>query len=204
MSILLIRHGETASNVSRIVQTPQTPLNERGAAQATLLARRLGSEPVGCVLSSDLLRAMMTAEPLAAAVGLDIEPLSVLQERNFGDLRGRTYESIGTDIMAPGYDPPGGESWELFHERVDEAWRRIVDAAQATSGALAVITHGLVCHSLATRHLSLPDGVDVPTRWGNTALTVISNEPPWQVGTINCTAHLQGEIIDDAGSLSGL
>ena len=41
MSILLIRHGETALNAARIVQHPETPLNERGVGQARRLAERL-------------------------------------------------------------------------------------------------------------------------------------------------------------------
>jgi len=41
MTILLVRHGETAGNAARILQRPDIPLNERGIRQAAQLAERL-------------------------------------------------------------------------------------------------------------------------------------------------------------------
>jgi len=61
MSILLIRHGETALNAARVVQPADTPLSERGAAQAAALARRLADFGIAAILSSDLPRAAQTA-----------------------------------------------------------------------------------------------------------------------------------------------
>ena len=43
MLIYLIRHGETASNVARILQTPDIPLSATGIRQAELVARRLAA-----------------------------------------------------------------------------------------------------------------------------------------------------------------
>src|SRR3954466_4871509 len=68
MAILLIRHGETGGNAARVVQTPDTPLNDRGIAQAARLAERLGRGFVH-ILCSDLWRARMTAEPLLTRGG---------------------------------------------------------------------------------------------------------------------------------------
>jgi hypothetical protein len=53
-----------------------------------------------------------------------------------------------------------------------------------------VVTHGLVCRSLAARHLILPAGRTVPERWENTALTVIDHPAPWRERLLNCIAHL--------------
>ncbi|MBC8056958.1 MAG: histidine phosphatase family protein, partial [Rhizobiales bacterium] len=41
MTLLLIRHGETALNVARVLQPAETPLSARGAAQAEALGQRL-------------------------------------------------------------------------------------------------------------------------------------------------------------------
>lgn len=194
MKIFVIRHGETASNYERIVQTPDTPLNERGVLQAERLGRRLADTGIEVVLTSDLARARQTAERVDAILPLEEEPL--LQERNFGDLRGRTYASIGLDIFALGYAPPGGESWEVFHQRVDAAWERVVSRAARCEGALAVVTHGLVLRSLAARILSLPAGIEAPERWGNTSLTIVGGAAPWPVEVLNCTAHLEGVASD--------
>jgi probable phosphoglycerate mutase len=202
MSILLIRHGETDGNKNRVVQVPATPLNERGQAQAVRLALRLRDAGITRILSSDLARAAMTAEPLERETGLakDLEPL--LQERNFGDLRGQAYASLGFDPMAPGYEPPAGESWEVFHERAAVAWRRVIEARREAQGPIAVVTHGLVCHSLALHQLNLEQH-EAPERWGNTSLTEIAGEEPWRVRLLNCVAHLDGEIVDDESLRSG-
>ena len=190
MAILLIRHAETASNAARVVQTPDAPLSARGEVQAGLLARRLASEGVAHILASDLARAARTAEPLRETTGapLDLEPL--LRERNFGEIRGTAYADLGVDIFAPGYRPPGGEDWETFHARVDAAWARIRDVATTLDGHLAVVTHGLVCHSLTTRHFEHAGGDPPGLRFDNTAVTQIAATPPWRIARLNCTAHL--------------
>ncbi len=190
LAIFLIRHGETLGNAARIVQLPDSPLSPHGVAQAQRLARRLAGAGITRIVASDLTRAAMTAEPLQWATGapLQIEPL--LQERNFGDLRGRSYDEIGFDIFAPDYAPPNGESWDVFHARVDRAWALVQVLAARGSGALAVITHGLVCRSLAARHLILPAGQEVPQRWANASVTEVDGPAPWRVRLLNCAAHL--------------
>jgi len=190
MAIFLIRHGETAGNAARIVQRPAIPLSPHGVAQAERLARRLGGEGIGRILSSDLVRAAMTAEHVRQATRAPLAFDPLLQERNFGDLRGTAYADIGFDPFAPGYAPPNGETWEVFHARVDRAWALVRETAAGTSGHLAVVTHGLVCRSLASRHLILPAGQDVPERWENSGLTVIEGPAPWRVRLLNCIAHL--------------
>jgi probable phosphoglycerate mutase len=191
MAIFLIRHGETVGNAARVVQRPDDPLSPRGVAQAERLARRLASEALAHIVSSDFARARSTAEALQAATGapLSFEPL--LQERNFGDLRGIPYAELGLDMFAPGYAPPNGETWEVFHARVDAAWARVLALAEKLHGHLAVVTHGLVCRSLAARHLIVPDGETVPERWGNTSLTIVDCPAPWRVRLLNCVAHLE-------------
>jgi 2,3-bisphosphoglycerate-dependent phosphoglycerate mutase len=178
------------------VQLPDDPLSPRGVAQAERLARRLAPERVTHIVSSDFARAVTTARHLRAVTGapLTFEPL--LRERSFGDLRGRPYAELDVDIFAPGYAPPNGETWEAFHARVDQAWARVQELAEGIDGHLAVVTHGLVCRSLAARHLTLPDGEDVPLRWENTSLTIVECPSPWRVRLLNCVAHL--DDLDEA------
>ena len=188
MAIFLIRHGETASNAARIVQTPETPLSARGVEQARRLARRLGAEGVAAILSSDLPRARMTADAIAAATGAPIRVDAALQERNFGDVRGQAYAALGVDLFSPDFAPPNGETWDTFHCRVDEAWTRVLAAAGVIDGHLAVVTHGLVCRAVAERQLAIaPDGGSPP--WRNASVTVIDG-PPWRARLLNCTRHL--------------
>jgi broad specificity phosphatase PhoE len=198
MAIYLIRHGETPGNAGRVVQTADTPLSRRGLLQARRLAERLAAErtSIARILASDLVRAAMTAEPLREALDAPLEFEPLLQERNFGEIRGTPYAELEVDIFAAGFAPPGGETWKTFDARVDRAWRRVTAVARATPGHLAVVTHGLVCFSLATRHLALPPGAEPQRGFANTALTIAQAEPPHAVMLFNCTAHLEGE---DAG-----
>src|SRR5260370_24816786 len=101
MTILLVRHGETDGNAARVLQRPDVPLSDRGLRQAEQLARRLSALGFVGILCSDLLRARMTAAPLAARSGVAIEHSPLLQERNFGDLRGMAYAALTEDPFGP-------------------------------------------------------------------------------------------------------
>ena len=194
MAIWLARHGETTLNAARVVQLPDTPLNPRGVEQARRLARRLAGLPIGLILCSDQARAKMTADEIRAEVGapLRIDPL--LQERCFGDVRGTPYSELEYDLFAPDYAPPGGETWEDFHRRVDRAWESVALHAARTDGDLVVVSHGLVCRSLAERRLETGGAV---SSWPNACLTRIEGGPPWIAGPVACTAHLE-DSPDDA------
>lgn len=200
--IVLVRHGETELNAARILQRPETPLSARGLEQAGRLAARLAGLPVGRVLSSDYARARMTAECVARATGAPLELESLLRERNFGDLRGTPYAELEVDPFAPGYVPPGGESWEELHARADRAWEQVVQVSGRTPGHLVVVTHGLVCHSLVSRRFALPPGVPAPPGYANTSVTWVDPEPPWRVAALNCTAHLELRSGQPAGERS--
>ena len=195
-TIFLIRHGETAGNAARIVQMPDAALSPRGVAQAERLARRLATMGIARILASDFARAMTTAEYLGRATGAPLELDPLLQERNFGDIRGTPYAQLGFDLFAPDYAPPGGESWQTFHARVDRAWALVQARAAEADGHLAVVTHGLVCRSLAARHLVLPLGDAVPERWENASLTIVDGPAPWRVRLLNCALHLTGLASD--------
>jgi broad specificity phosphatase PhoE len=203
MSILLVRHGETALNAARIVQHPETPLNERGLSQARSVAERLAAFPVSAIVSSDYRRAHMTAEAIARATSLPIDIQESLRERNFGDVRGVPHADLPVDLYAPDFHPHGGESWAMFHERVTLAWGEITERAARTEGDLVVVSHALVCRSLVEHHLTLATdmGATIP-RWPNTGLTVIEGRSPWRVSVLACGAHLSGDAEDDAAARS--
>jgi broad specificity phosphatase PhoE len=202
--IFLIRHGETTGNATRVVQLPDSPLSARGLAQAERLARRLAPRGIVHIVSSDLTRARMTAEVLQRATGAPVTWEPLLHERNFGAIRGTPYAELGFDLFGPDYAPPEGETWPEFHARVDRAWARVQALAAAADGHLAVVTHGLVCRSLAARHLVLPADAAVPERWENASLTCLEGPAPWRVSLLNCVAHLDDldtAPVADAGAV---
>jgi len=189
MTILLIRHGETAGNATRVVQPPDIPLNERGIRQAAQLAERLLAIGFAHVLCSDLVRARMTAEPLAVH-GMVIEETPLLQERDFGDLRGTPYAELTCDPFAPSYVPPNGESVEVFHRRVAQAFALIVERRRELPGPLVVVTHGLVCHAMVENHAHAGP---LPEHFDNTGVTLLEPAPPFIARLINCTQHRTAE-----------
>jgi broad specificity phosphatase PhoE len=202
MTILLVRHGETAGNASRVLQRADVPLNERGMRQAQQLARRLLKHGFVHILCSDLLRARMTAAPLAAYSGIAIEESPLLQERNFGDLRGVAYADLTEDPFGSDFVPPNGEDWSTFHSRAADAFDFIVRRRRNVNGTLVVVTHGLVCRALVERHALLPEGVAAPEHFDNTGVTVLHEGSPHAVSLINCTRHLLTtlEVDRDGGT----
>ena len=192
MTIVLVRHGETALNAARTVQPFDTPLSSRGAEQAARVARRIaGSFAPAVILSSDAPRALETAAPLARALGRTVIAEPLLRERDFGDLRGRPYDSLGFDPVRMREAPPGGESIEAFEARVRRAWASVNRSQdQAVAGDVIVFTHGLWIRS-ALEQLA-PDLADQTASLvlANTCVTVIHSGPPIGLSLAACTAHL--------------
>ena len=204
MSIVLIRHGETPLNAARVIQPADTPLSERGRAQAEAVARRLAARAgPAAILSSDLLRAFETATAIAAATGLDLRATDLLQERNFGALRGRAYDDLGFDPLASTDAPPGGESVADFEARMARAFDEIVALRAGLVGDLVVVTHGLVIRTLLARHARLAAGVALPASLANTSVTVLAAVAPHEALLVNCIVHLEGAARDEGKGLSG-
>ena len=176
-----------------MIQSPETPLNERGVAQAAALAERLAREGAAHIFVSDYARARMTADAVRRATGAALEVDAGLRERDFGDWRGVSHDLV-PHFLDDGVAPPNGETWEAFHERAAAAWERIAGRAGEAAGNVVAVTHGLVCYSFALHHLALPAGVEAERGFHNTSVTVAEPRAPWAVTTLNCTAHLGGGI----------
>ena len=195
MKVYLVRHGETPLNAARVLQYPETPLSERGAAQAERVAHRLAGAGIERILASDYARARATAEAIRTSTGAPIEIEPLLRERNFGIHRGCACDALETDVFAPDYVPPGGESVPAFEARVDDAWAAVRVTAARSRGPVAVVSHGLVCRTIVREHLTAAAGIDVAAaRWVNACVTEIEAEPDpeWRVTRLACAAHLGG------------
>jgi broad specificity phosphatase PhoE len=169
---------------------PDTPLSVKGLDQAKRLGRRMAKKGINRLVSSDYLRTQQTAQQIADVCDVEVELNSLLRERNFGELRGQSYDLLETDPFAPDYLPPKGESWLTFHERIAEAWKQIQEISAATQGNTLFVTHGLVCRSLYQQQCKLPRTLHSLSDYANTSLTEISAEPPWTIRRLNCVSHL--------------
>ena len=197
--LTLVRHGETSANVQKVWHgSIDTPLTERGRAQAARVARHLG-ESLGRaagLYASPLLRARETAAPIARSLGLEPRLDPDLREYDIGRWEGRSFaelyrserffEHIQRD---PDFAPHGGESPRQVTERLAGALRRI--AASHPGERAVVIVHG-GSFSMALAHLLEGDY----TRWqrvmDNCALSELVLEPAPALLTFNVTDHLIG------------
>lgn len=204
MSIILIRHGETLLNVARTLQPADTPLSPTGHAQAAAVAARAATLGARGLVSSDLPRARATAEAISAATGLPVVETPLLQERNFGALRGQAYDTLGFDPLTMADAPPDGESAQVFAARVAQAWADMVARRRELDGPLLVVTHGLVIHALLQRHVHRSAAHPLPGRLGNTSVTVVDATAPHGVSLMDCTGHLGASpAAENPQSLSG-
>lgn len=160
--LIAVRHGETEWNrIRRLQGHTDIALNETGVEQAVRLAKALAGENIAAVHASDLSRAVATAEPVAAGLGLPVQRNARLRERNYGVLEGKTYAEIfeqhpeeaermrGRDVKTRFVN---GESQEDFFARVVDAVRAIGDAEAVLAGeterTVLVVSHGGVLDML--------------------------------------------------------
>jgi 2,3-bisphosphoglycerate-dependent phosphoglycerate mutase len=98
MRIIIVRHGETALNAAKVLQSHDTPLSERGHEQARLAGDALGarSSSIAKILTSDMMRTKQTAQHIrdALAYGSQVQLVEspLLRERDFGDLQGLSWQ----------------------------------------------------------------------------------------------------------------
>ena len=91
--LYLIRHGQSAGNAEgRFGGHSPTPLSALGFEQAKITAEALAREKINAVYSSDLLRAVQTALPLAELLNLPIVQSPAFRERHVGVLEGMTFD----------------------------------------------------------------------------------------------------------------
>jgi probable phosphoglycerate mutase len=91
--LYLVRHGQSDGNAEgRFGGHGPTPLSTLGVRQAQATASLLAKEGVNAIFSSDLLRAVQTAQPLAELTGLPVNATSAFRERNVGVLEGLTFD----------------------------------------------------------------------------------------------------------------
>lgn len=149
MRLLLVRHGETASNIDRKLDTamPGPPLTELGHKQARELADTLAGENLAAVYASIGLRAQQTALPTAERFGLPVQILEGVHEIQVGALEGRNdpeaYQTYLDTVIkwAEGElevpFPGGGETGQQVLDRFLGA----IDSIRQ-DGTVMVVTHG--------------------------------------------------------------
>ncbi|HUA36514.1 MAG TPA: histidine phosphatase family protein [Candidatus Binataceae bacterium] len=170
--LVLVRHGESEGNVTRIFTTtpitlPLTELGRRQARAAADLVQSISNPRI--VIASPYVRARDTGAIIAEALGLPFEIRAGLHERETGEFAGKPYESI---FEAEGYDharpwtwiPPGGESYEHVRDRVGPILDEL--AARFPDDDVVVVSHGGVMVSMWAYMTGRWDDAHVPPNCG--------------------------------------
>ena len=133
-SVILTTHSQTQWNVEGRVQGHiDTPLNDYGRQVARLLRDRLLGEQITTIYTSDLRRAVETAEPFAVVVGLTIRRDARLRERRFSAVSASEYPLLSY--------PRECETWDEVRIRMIEAMEdiaRTIRGVECSSFQIAV------------------------------------------------------------------
>ncbi len=199
--LLLVRHGATEFNSSlRFTGHSQIPLSDLGSRQAVKLGRRLAGEKIDVVCTSDLRRALDTAETACRGRDLEVLPCPELREVDYGDCEGLTFEEIAArfpEVVEPwlGYSPdltfPGGESLAGFIERVGGFLDRLERNPQWRT--VLVVSHGGVIRVLLCRLLGLSTDHWWQFRIDNVSISIVETDGKRAILNLaNDTSHLTG------------
>ncbi|MER5449063.1 histidine phosphatase family protein [Streptomyces sp. NPDC002764] len=187
MRLLLIRHGQTPSNVEALLDTavPGAALTALGEQQAAALPEALADEDIEALYVSTLVRTQFTAAPLAAARGLEPLVRDGIREVSAGDLEmlpgdsehGLLYMKT-VFAWAAGETElrmPGGESGTEALARYDAV---VAEAAASGAGTVAMVSHGAAIRMWTAARA---DNVDVPFAAArplrNTGVVVLEGSP---------------------------
>ncbi|MFP7761349.1 histidine phosphatase family protein [Marisediminicola sp. LYQ85] len=165
MRLLLIRHGQTPSNVDGLLDTsrPGAPLTGLGEQQAAAIPEALAGQRIDHLVVSPLLRTHLTAAPLAAdrglEVGTEVPVVEGLEEIGAGSLEMRNDPEAHRAYLEAAFawgagdrdvSMPGGDDGHAFFERFDRAVREAIAGAGA-AGADSDTTVAIVSHGAAIR-----------------------------------------------------
>ena len=148
--ILLVRHGETVDNARQIMQgQTQGELNEQGRRQAREVADRLKDEPVDVVLSSDLRRAVQTAEIIARPHLHAVSTTPLLRERDWGSFTGRFIPNLKGIVW-----PDDIESEESLLQRARSFLIYIADTYPGKR--VVAVGHGIINKAILAVYAQCP------------------------------------------------
>ncbi len=199
MIIYLVRHGATDWNKEgRCQGFSDIALNEEGRRQAALVRKALPVERIGAVYSSDLSRAVCTAELIAPEWAGRIQQREDLREMNQGSLEGLRFEDLARDYGElldewrrdpAGVVMPGGESLGQVQQR---AWRALSEIrGEAGAEQVLVTSHNLTICAVICRVLGLDLALFRRFKQDLGAINVLEfNEARQRVLCLNNISHL--------------
>lgn len=192
MQLLVIRHAQPEDQ-SGTDGDGDPPLSELGQRQARAIAAYMRTEHIDHIVSSPMQRARQTGEPLAAALGHEIEFDDDLKEAGWQLTYTRSEENMGAFVENLAEDPeyfyrPEGKA--VFTKRVVGSFSRI--ASENPGRNVAVFCHGMVTRVLATHALGSDPAVRQmhPDYSSLTRVLASPSRDLWSLKSFNETMHL--------------
>ncbi len=179
--LLLVRHGQTDANVAGLLLgRTDPPLNDSGRAQAEAAAERVASFAPERVLTSPLLRAVETAEIVAARCGLTVDAEDRLIEIDYGEYDGLPFAALPTDLVRrwrteADFAPPGGESLASVGVRMAALGVELLGAL--ANGPVVAVSHVSPIKAAVCWALGLPDLASWRMRLDNASVTRLAPGP---------------------------
>lgn len=165
--LLLIRHGQSISNVRKILtdDIDGFPLTESGIRQVEETSAVLSQFRFDGLWSSPVLRAHQTAEIISRAIEVPVETVNDLRETEMGIFNGMNSEEALKALES-------GHSYESW----DSHLRRLQRVMDAVDGKIIAVSHAMPITVMVASMLSLNQeesrGIDIP----NSSITVLDLE----------------------------
>lgn len=199
--IIFIRHGETLWNIEgRVMGQLDSRLSRLGEKQAQAISRRLSEVSFDQLYSSDLGRAVQTANAIALKCGKEVILEEQLRERHMGVFQGRTREekkaeypdvwkqckAVGADFVIPG----GGESQ---NQRLARSIRIMNDLADAHPGeTIVIVSHDGILRGFLSHMLGLDALSETSIVRANASYNCfLKDEGVWRLKVWGDVSHLQ-------------
>lgn len=161
--IILIRHAETSDAVAgRCYGSLDVGLSEHGCATARHVADVIASTDADFVCSSPQRRALETAAPIAAALGVGVSRHASLRELDFGDFEGRSYAEIAAtspELYRQWMETPAAVRFPHGEGFTDLSARVLPELAalreQRVGRTSIIVSHSGVCRAVVADALAL-------------------------------------------------
>jgi len=154
-TLVFIRHGETAL-AGTFCGHSDPEINPAGQQQIAACADAIARLDVRRIYSSDLRRAVQTAEIIGKRISVPVVLRPDLREINFGDWEGLSWLQVEDRFPLeadqwlqefPLRCAPGGEVYSAFTTRINAVIAPLL--TETSSGTSALVTHrGVICYAL--------------------------------------------------------
>jgi broad specificity phosphatase PhoE len=161
-TVLLVRHCLHDLGPSKLAgRLPGIALSDRGRAQAERLADRLEREGITELHSSPQQRTLETAAPIAERCGVKVEIVQALDEVNFGEWAGQSFQELEADPRWVAWNSEREYASTPTGEKISDLAKRVIRHIEhcCEAGALAriaMVTHAEVIRTAVLHCLGMP------------------------------------------------